>query len=233
MVQKVLTYAVIAALTVTPLTWAAPRQTVAAANADRADYQSAERQARAFLLELLAAKPDKRLMIAEREQARTKKGAKLDTRIMRIIATGAVARRISSRQSIRRGYPGAMRSEIDTLMESNANLSWVRTLDALWHFEVLRRAGGFGGAIIGASKSKGLDSARYVVAANDFDDGLGLAIASGLAGHDARQHKALIKTALQPALKSKNTVIRKAASTLNKLMGEDYGAAAQYARALI
>lgn len=198
-----------------------------------AAYAKAERDARSFLLSLLKAKPDARLSIAESEVKRAGEGNAIDKRIMRVIATGAIARRTSSRQSIRRGYPKAMRAEIDALMKTNGDLAWVRTLDALWHLEVLRRAGGFGGSIIGASKSKGLASAERVLDSRDLDDGLGLAIAAGLAGHDPRQHKTMIARALAPALRSKEPAVRNAARRLRTLMSEDYGEAADFARALI
>ena len=159
----------------------------------------------------------------------------IDARIDLALAYGMMGKRATLSDAIAHNYAGRGRRLIGEALALDPNNARAHALLGAWHFEVLRRGGGFGAMTYGARLSSGVSEFRrgMALAPNDPLIPLQFAVAllqRGMAGDAATAHLLLVRAEAMAARDALEVAAHNNARRLLDAMGESPEAARRAAR---
>lgn len=114
--------------------------------------------------------------------------ASVEARLQLALALGAKSRRMSTVAALRSGYAKEGRRLIDEALAAAPDEAWAHALSGAWHFEVIRRGGGVGARMFGASQTAGEAAFAQALTRAPDDPALRMQYAVALLGVDPERH---------------------------------------------
>ncbi len=162
--------------------------------------------ARAILAEAMSAPdytpPQARVQQAETYARRAIAAAPdhIEARLQLAIALSLRARPLTTRQARKTGYGSQARTLAEAVLEDDPANTYAHGFLAVWNIEVVRRGGGFGSALLGASVRQGKRHYAAAIGIDAGDASVHWQYARALAALNAKKYRDDIDTALTAAL---------------------------------
>lgn len=132
-------------------------------------------------------------------QALARETDHVEGRLQLAIAQSLRARGMSVREARRAGLGSEPRRLVESVLADAPGNAYAHGFLAVWHIEVVRRGGGIGAAIMGASVRDGLDHYDAARRAAPDDASIHWQVARALAALNARKYRGEIEAALARA----------------------------------
>jgi hypothetical protein len=127
----------------------------------------------------------------------------VEGRLQLAIVLSLRTREMSRSQAWRTGYGPQARDLVAGVLEDEPGNAYAHGFLAVWHVEVVRRAGSLGAAMMDASLSQGLLHYAEAARLSPDDASLHWQMARALAAHNPRRHRDRIESALDAAIRAR------------------------------
>ena len=123
----------------------------------------------------------------------------VEGRLQLAIALSLRMRPMTARQAMRTGHGEVARELAEAVLRDDPGNAYAHGLLAVWHFEVVRRGGAIGSALMGASVREGLSHYEAAARARPGDASVHWQVARALTALNARKYRSNIDAALNAA----------------------------------
>ena len=123
----------------------------------------------------------------------------VEARLQLAIALSLQARPLSTRRAMKTGYASTARDLAESVLQDDPANLYAHGFLSVWNLEVVRRGGGLGAAMMGASVKDARRHYRAAVAVDPDDVGVHWQYAKALTALNARKYRTEIETVLQAA----------------------------------
>lgn len=162
--------------------------------------------ARSLLAEAMSAPdhtPPEALILEAEDHARAALAIEpdhIEARLQLAIALSLRARPMSTRDARRSGFGGEARDLVRSVLKDDPENVYAHGFMAVWNLEVVRRGGGLGASIMGASVKQARQHYHAAIALNPDDASTHWQYAKALTALNARKYRNEIDTVLQSAV---------------------------------
>lgn len=123
----------------------------------------------------------------------------VEGRLQLAITLSLKARPMSTREAMRSGYGDDAKALTSSVIEDDPDNAYAHAMMAVWHVEVVRRAGAIGSGLIGASVRRGLEHYETAAELSPDDASIHWQMARALTALNARKYRSEIDAALAAA----------------------------------
>ncbi len=123
----------------------------------------------------------------------------IEGRLQLAIALSLRARPMSTQQARKSGYGTEAKKLAESVLDDDPDNFYAHGFLSVWHIEVVRRGGGLGAAVMGASVKKAKRHYQRAIAIDPEDASTHWQYARALAALNARKYREDIRTALEAA----------------------------------